>query len=291
MQNRNTYFILIDTSIYKNVLAETELSSAQKAIDRLLETPSDKLPPGIERNNSAGAGNGDTSFSNGFSADKSLESLTWHPVTRPIISELTGGKPRFNRGSLIVNMHHNKKMTRLHCAREDCGWQTRRYGVKDGHIHCNDFICFFHFTDVNPGDGGVVVSPGSHKSEFERPQISYTHTDPDGIFFQDPGDPDQSLHPALVNVTPKAGDVVVLSELMVHEVRIWKPTDRDRRFLILHYKTQYFSDAIADAIDDLGRKHPFPEEVWERLSLETQELSETAAYGHTKSITSPYLGQ
>ena len=240
--------------------------------------PSDKLPPGIGRGN----GNGDTSFSNGFSADKSLESLTWHPVTRPIINELTGEQPRFNRGSLIVNQHHNQKMTPLHCAREDCGWQTRRYGVKDGHIHCNDFICFFYFTDVNPGDGGVVVLPGSHKSEFERPQKS--HTDPDGIFFQDLEDPDQPLHPALVNVTPKAGDVIILSELTVHGVRIWKPTDRDRRFLILRYKTQYFSDVR-------GRKHPFPEEVWERLSPEAQELSESASYGHTKSIISPDLGQ
>ena len=268
----------------KDVLATDELSKAKKTIDRLLEIPSDKLPTGIERNNSAGAGNGDTAFSNGFSADKSLESLTWHPVTRPIISELTGGKPCFSRGSLIVNQHHNQRMTRLHCAREDCGWQTRRYGVKDGRIHCNDFICFFYFTDVNPGDGGVIVLPGSHKSEFERPQISYTHTEPDGIFFQDPEAPDQPLHPALVNVTPKAGDVVILSELVVHGVQIWKPTDRDRRFLILRYKTQYFSN-------DSGRKHPFPEEVWERLSPETQELSETASYGYTKSIISPDLGQ
>ena len=54
----------------ENVLATDELSKAQKAIDRLLEMPSDKLPPGIGRGN----GNGDTSFSNGFSADKSLES-------------------------------------------------------------------------------------------------------------------------------------------------------------------------------------------------------------------------
>ena len=267
----------------KNVLAETELSNAQKAIDRLLEMPSDKLPPGIGRGN----GNGDTSFSNGFSADKSLESLTWHPVTRPIISELTGGNPRFGRGSLIVNLHHNQKITSLHCAREGQGWQTRCYGVKDGHIHCNDFICFFYFTDVNPGDGGIVVLPGSHKSEFERPKI-FPHpkslTEPDGIFFQNLEDPNQPLHPALVNVTPKAGDVVILSELTVHGVLIWKPTDRDRRFLILRYKTQYFSD-------DRGRKHPFPEEVWERLSPETQELSETASYGHTKSIISPDLDQ
>ena len=88
----------------------------------------------------------------------------------------------------------------------------------------------------------------------------------------------------MVNVTPKAGDVVILSELTVHGVRIWKPTDRDRRFLILRYKTQYFSD-------DRGRKPPFPEEVWERLSPELQELSEIASYGHTKSIISPDLGQ
>jgi len=60
----------------KDVLATDELSKAQAAIDRLLEMPSDKLPLGIARNNSAGAGNGDTAFSNGFSADKSLESLT-----------------------------------------------------------------------------------------------------------------------------------------------------------------------------------------------------------------------
>ena len=76
MQNRNTYLISIDISIYKDVLATDELSKAQAAIDRLLEMPSDKLPLGIARNNSAGAGNGDTAFSNGFSADKSLESLT-----------------------------------------------------------------------------------------------------------------------------------------------------------------------------------------------------------------------
>ena len=60
----------------KNVLATDELSKAQATIDRLLEMPSDKFPPGIARSNSAGGGNGDIAFSNGFSADKSLEFLT-----------------------------------------------------------------------------------------------------------------------------------------------------------------------------------------------------------------------
>ena len=50
-------------------------------------------------------------FSNGFSADKSLEALTLHPTTWPIIKELTWNKPRFNRGSLVVNTHERQEMT------------------------------------------------------------------------------------------------------------------------------------------------------------------------------------
>ena len=72
----------------------------------------------------------------------------------------------------------------------------------------------------------MVVLSGSHKSEYEHPKI-FPHpkslTEPDGLFFQNLRDPDLPLHPELVNVTPKAGDVIILSELMVHGVRIWKP--------------------------------------------------------------------
>ena len=141
------------------------------------------------------------------------------------------GSHVLTEGHLVVNTCENQKITPLHCAHEDCGRQTRRYDVKDGQIHCNDFICFFYFTDVYPGDGGLVVLPGSHKSNFERPDV---------LFSQNLEDVDHPIHPPLVNITPKAGDVVVLSELTTYGVLIWKPTDRDRRFLILRYKTQYF---------------------------------------------------
>ena len=246
----------------KDVLTDNKLEKAQKAINRLLRTPFGQLPPGIQRN-----GEG---FSNGFSFDKSLEALTWHPATRPIIAYLTGGMPRLNRGSLVINTSSNRKITPLHCAREGQGWQTRRYGVKDGNIHCNDFICFFYFTDVYSGDGGLVLLPGSHKSNFERPA---------NLFFPDPGTTDPPFHPALVNITPKAGDVVVLSELTTHGVLVWKPTDRDRRFLILRYKTQYFQD-------QRGRVNPFSAEVLDRLSPQTWELTQPAPYGQVKDIIS-----
>lgn len=245
----------------KNVLNDEELQKAQDAVERCVQTPPDKLPPGI----SYGGGG----YSNGFSFDKSLEALTLHPKTLPIIKELTSNKPRFNRGSLVAKApEHDQTIGKLHCAREDCGWQTRRYAVKNGQIHNNDFIVFFYFTDVYPGDGGLVVLPGSHKAGFERPE---------GIFFPDPENPSEELHPALVNVTPRAGDAIVMSELLTHGVLIWQPEERYRRFLILRYKTQFFQD-------NRGNRDPFPTEVMERLSPETIELAQQASYTHMKEI-------
>ena len=158
-----------------------------------------------------------------------------------------------------MNTHERQEMTPLHCAREGFRW-TRRYGVRHNQIHTNDIVCFFYFTDVHPGDGGLIVLPGSHKSEFERPE---------NLFFPEPDNPDAPLHPAIVNVTPKAGDVVIITEMLTHGVLVWKPKDRDRRFLILRYKTQFFQD-------ERGLHEPFPPEVMDRLSPETKAL---AAYG------------
>lgn len=110
----------------KGVLSDEELGKTQEAVERCVQTPPDELSHG--RN---------------FAFDKSLEALTLHPVTWPIVKELTGNKPRFNRGSLVVETHEKQTMTPFHCAREDCGWQTRRYEVRNGRIFCNDIIAFF----------------------------------------------------------------------------------------------------------------------------------------------------
>ncbi len=243
----------------ENILTAQELSNAQEAIEKLVQSAPDELPAGIQR--------GGEGFSNGFSADKSLEALTLHPVTWPIIRELTSDKPRFNRGSLVVNTHHRRKITPLHCAREHFRW-TRRYAVKNGQIFNNDIVVFFYFTDVHPGDGGLVVVPGSHKSQFERTEE---------LFFPDADDLDVELHPALVNVTPKAGDAVIITEMLTHGVLVWKPRHRDRRFLILRYKTQFFQD-------DRGVREAFPPEVMQRLSPETKALAAFGNYWEEKDI-------
>ena len=255
-----------------NALSAEELKNAQEAVERVVQTPKEGMPPGCDKGDERGG------CSNGFSFDKSLEALTMHPASWPTIKELTGGRPRLNRGSLVINRYQeDATIGQLHCAREDCGWQTRRYEARDGRVFCNDFIVFVYFTDVFPGDGGVVVLPGSHKAEFERPGYhNYQHPDRrDQIFFTDPHGRDSALHPALANITPRAGDMLIMSELLTHGVLVWKPQDRDRRFIILRYKTQDWR---------VGGINPFPQELLDRLSPETRELTEPASHTHVKEI-------
>ena len=138
----------------ENVLTGDTLQETQEAIDRYIQTPEDELPPGFEIRGL---------HQHGFAFDKCLEALTLHPATWPIVKELTLDKPRFARGSLKREQHTDWKENErartnpggLHCARDDYGWYSTLYKVKDGRIYCDDFVAFFYFTDVYPGDGGV----------------------------------------------------------------------------------------------------------------------------------------
>ena len=73
--------------------------------------------------------------------------------------------------------------------------------------------------------------PGSHKAEVQRPA---------NYFFLDLKNPKIDNLPQITNITPRARDVVVISELLTHGALIWKPIDRERRFLILRYNPQQF---------------------------------------------------
>ena len=89
---------------------------------------------------------------------------------------------------------------------------------------------------------------------------------------------DPAPHPVVLNLTPKAGDVVIISELLTHGVLIWRPRDRDRRFLMLRYMPQFVGPT------DENLPFPFPDEILGRLSPETRELIEFAPRSRIKEI-------
>ena len=79
----------------------------------------------------------------------------------------------------------------------------------------------------------------------------------------------------VANITPRAGDVAIISERLIHGVLNWIPEDRDRRFLIMRYNLQY---NVRSSFE------PFSEEIRARLSPETLELAAMAHYGTIKDV-------
>ena len=239
--------------LLSGALSDDEVASARTAAEKY--SRSESLPIGFSVEGLL--------HKHGFAFDPSLQSLTMHPSYWPIILELTNGKPRLVSGTLQISRHDlQDEATRLHCAREDWGWDSSRYQVKQGRIFTDHVVIFPYLTDVYPGDGGVVVLPGSHKSEFDRPSELF-----DGGMLGNGPLPD-----GLVNVTPKAGDVLIISESLTHGALPWIPVNRERIILVLRYRSQTASAS------------ELPKEILNRLSPDVRELVAPAGPTDEKKI-------
>lgn len=235
-------------------LSEEEVTTAQEAARRYMESKPEDLPPGFKIDGKR--------HLHGFAFDKSLERLALHPAAWPIVKELTKGRPRLTSGTLQAN-HPNDEAGRLHCAKDDFGWDAVQYEVRNSRIFCDNIVVFPYLTDVDPGDGGVCVVPGSHKSMFDRPR---------NLFHKGLVESASDLPEGVVNLTPKAGDFVIITEALTHGILAWMPKDKIRMILVLRYHPQYH-----------GREN-LPDEIKARLSPETFELVSKAGYGDEKEI-------
>ena len=250
----------------EGVLQGEPLRAAQEAAQRYIDTPPEQLPEGfhidLDREHFHW-------YLYAFAFDKVLERLAVHPETWPILLELTGGN--------MMCDTHGKPFHPLHSGHEitfkqgQPGW--RLSFVKDGKLYNNDLVFFFYLTDVLPGDGGLIVVPGSHKANFPR-ENSYFYPE---SYSADGGYNDDyfstEVAEGVTNFTPSAGDVVIISEHLIHGALSWLPPDRDRRFLTLRYTVQH-----------IGPTSPFPDGGKANLSPETLELIAVRDFDHTKEI-------
>ena len=132
-------------------------------------------------------------------------------------------------------------------------------------------LIFWYFTDVLPGDGGLVLVPGSHRSLLIRsPEVSRSLFN-NGEFFSDGG-----LPQGVVNVTARAGDVVIVNGELTHGTMKWNPADRNRIVFLLGCGPQH---VVGSQLTE-----DYPQQMFDKLSPETREFLEMAPVRHTKEI-------
>ncbi len=132
-------------------------------------------------------------------------------------------------------------------------------------------LIFWYFTDVLPGDGGLVLVPGSHRSLLTRsPEVSRSLFN-NGEFFSD-----GCLTQGVVNVSPRAGDVVIVNEELTHGTMKWNPTDRSRIVFLLGCGPQH---VVGSQLTE-----DYPQQIFDKLSTETREFLEMTPVRYTKEI-------
>ena len=95
--------------------------------------------------------------------------------------------------------------------------------TRTSRMRCGLIVCEYYLTDVNPGDGGLCVIPGSHKANFPCPDdIRMWETNQEIVF----------------NIPAKAGDLVIFNETTSHGVLPWRAA-HERRVAFYRYTSKY----------------------------------------------------
>ena len=96
------------------------------------------------------------------------------------------------------------------------GFDPNQYYIfRHGRMHNGLTVVAFQLTDVNEGDGGLVLIPGSHKSNIACPNSIRRY---------------QKHQQQIRQVTCKAGSVVIFTEAVTHGAIPWKSDSARRSF-------------------------------------------------------------
>lgn len=154
--------------------------------------------------------------------------LMAHPRTLQIMRPIIGDWMRLDHAYAIKLQHTDEVRENLHGGlRADQG--EHQYQWAYGQMWNGLIVVMYALEDVNPGDGGFICVPGSHKASMN----SYK--------------PPVDSH-LVVNPTLKAGDMLIFTEALVHGTCQWRSKTR-RRSLLYKYSPGYSTWGKPEGLD------------------------------------------
>lgn len=148
--------------------------------------------------------------------------LLVHPSTRAVLHEILGEGYRLDHSPLVIEMHKGSNGHTLHGGAIDTNgkpaWNIS-YECRNQTIRAQLLTVSVALTDVNAGDGGYCVVPGSHKSNFPPPDELRHYED---------------LTEMVVQPTLKKGDILIFTEAALHGTLPWR-SEQHRRSLLYRF--------------------------------------------------------
>ncbi len=149
-----------------------------------------------------------------------------HPRLTPYLEELLG--PGFRLEGLgIITMDEGAEGFWFHEGGEPYD-RSRGFLYRNGRMFCGMTNMAVQLTDINPGDGGFVCLPGSHKANFPCPDDIRLY---------------QAHQDRMVQLSAKAGDVILFVECLMHGARPWV-AKHQRRSVIIRYNSGVTGESL-----------------------------------------------
>lgn len=191
---------------------------------------------------------------------KVLKSILAHPRLVPLFHGILGKGYRMDHLPFIIASDKGGEGFQLHGGTVDCtsGEYNHHlaYTCHHGTIRSALLGCSVVLSDHDAGNGGFVIVPGSHKSNFKMPSGMV-----DGERYQE----------YVVQPQTKAGDVILFSEGTVHGAKAWT-ADYERRICLYRfapstngYGRSYFSGDSEGGVLN-GGKMGWPEKMYDGLN-------------------------
>ena len=173
-----------------------------------------------------------------------------HPQITPYLNQLLGKGWRLDHNAGLISMRKGAEGHLLHGSSGPAFDRHQYYIFKDGQMHNGLTVVAWQLADVNPGDGGLALIPGSHKGNYACPQ---------------PVRKWEAHQDVVKQVTCKAGDVVIFTEAVTHGTIPWI-ADHDRRSVLFRMSPGNLAYATG--------YNPWPESMLEGLTPQQRAVLE-----------------
>ena len=197
--------------VLKNALTAAEVANLNEGLDALPPLKKGEWA-GYVHAHSFGAKDG-LNLQQIYEAGEPFEKLIDHPSWIDKVKHFVGGAGTFdyNHGPLFIdenfaNFRDPGEAIGIHSGGHAHVKRTQ-FKVADGNFHCGQIDILIALTEMGPGDGGTMVIPGSHKSNFAYPYI-------DGHTIGDGGSVDGI--DAAVEVYMEPGDALLFVDAICH---------------------------------------------------------------------------
>jgi ectoine hydroxylase-related dioxygenase (phytanoyl-CoA dioxygenase family) len=171
---------------------------------------------------------------------EACRSVLAHPKINPYLNEIIGKGFRLDHVHSFIVQEKGCEGHTFHGSTGPAFDPNQFYIVRNGKMNSGLTVVTWQLADVNPGDGGFTLVPGSHKGNFPVPDAMRLYA-----IFQDRFEP----------MVMKAGDAVIFSETVLHGTLPWT-SDNPRRSILARYTAAnlaYVPHTRHDALlDQLG---------------------------------------